>query len=135
MLNLLLTYKRTHREIEGGQELPPGQKIQNHNHLLRCCQSAFAKKRTLCLKSFFFKFIFHFLFFAMIFPHCYFAFEDNKLPKIVPGKCNLEQGSCRVNVHFGLVMNCLFGAWRINWEGEVLAGLRKDGGGRLMALI
>ena len=64
----------------------------------------------------------------MIFPHCYFAFEDNKLPKIVPGKCNLEQGSCRVNVHFGLVMNCLFGALRMNWEGEVLAGLRKDGG-------
>ena len=117
MLNLLLTYKRTHREIEGGQELPPGQKIQNHNHLLRCCQSAFAKKHTLCLKSFFFKFIFHFLFFAMIFPHCYFAFEDNKLPKIVPGKCNLEhRGGCRLNVHLGSVMNCLFGGWRMNWD-------------------
>ena len=65
----------------------------------------------------------------MIFPHCYFAFEDNKLPKIVPGKCNLEQGSCRVNVHFGLVMNCLFGALRMDWEGEVHAWLRKAGGG------
>ena len=135
MLNLLLTYKRTHREIEGGKELPLDKRFKITIIFFVVARAYFAKKRTLCLKSFFFKFIFHFLFFAMIFPHCYFAFEDNKLPKIVPGKCNLEQGSCRVNVHLGLVMNCLFGAWRMNWEGEVLAGLRKDGGGRLMALI